>query len=56
MEYGAAFPGAQVPGTHAGMVVTKVFEGDEVALSKVEDVDIVADRGAVGGVVVYKEQ
>lgn len=52
MEYGAAFSGAEVPGAHAGVVITEVFEGNEVALGKVEDVDVVADGGAIGGVVV----
>ena len=45
---GAAFACAEVPGSDAGMVIAEVVEGDEVALGEVEDVDVVADGGAVG--------
>ena len=49
---GAALAGAQVPGADAGVVLTEVVEGCEVAVGEVEDVDVVADGGAVFGVVV----
>ena len=52
MEYRAAFSRAEVPSTHARFVLAEVFERDEVALGEVEDVDVVADRSAVGGVIV----
>ena len=49
---GGALAGAQVPGAHAWVVRAEVVEGDEVAAREVEDVDVVADGGAVfGGVV-----
>lgn len=52
MENGASLARPEVPGAHAGLVVAEVVEGDEVALCEVEDVDVVADGGAVvGGVV-----
>lgn len=52
MEHGAAFAGAEVPGAHARVVCAQVVEGFEVAVGEVEDVDVVADGGAVvGGVV-----
>jgi hypothetical protein len=49
---GAALAGAQVPGANAGVVLAEVVEGGEVAVGEVEDVDVVADGGAVFGVVV----
>lgn len=49
---GAALAGAEVPGAHARVVGAKVIEGDQMAAREVEDVDVVADGGAVfGGVV-----
>ena len=52
LEDRAALAGAQVPGAHAGAVCAQVVEGLEVAVGEVEDVDVVADGGAVvGGVV-----
>lgn len=50
---GAALAGAQVPGADAGVVLAEVVEGCEVAVGEVEDVDVVADGGAVLGVVVW---
>lgn len=49
---GAALAGAQVPGADAGVVLAEVVERCEVAVGEVEDVDVVADGGAVLGVVV----
>lgn len=49
---GASLAGAQVPGADAGVVLAEVVEGGEVAVGEVEDVDVVADGGAVFGVVV----
>jgi hypothetical protein len=48
----AAPAGAQVPGADAGVVLAEVVESREVAVRQVEDVDVVADSGAVFGVVV----
>lgn len=49
---GAALAGTEVPGAHAGAVLEQVVEGLEVAVREVQDVDVVADGGAVvGGVV-----
>lgn len=57
VENGASLARPEVPGAHAGLVVAEVVEGDEVALCEVEDVDVVADGGAVvGGVVVAKDE
>ena len=53
MEDSATLSSSEVPGAHAGLVIAKVIEGDEVALCEVEDVDVVADGGAVVGGVVY---
>jgi hypothetical protein len=50
--HGAAFAGSQVPGSDAGMLGTQVVQGDGVAAGQVEDVDVVADGGAVFGCVV----
>jgi len=49
---GAAFARAEVPGADAGVVGAEVGEGDGVPAREVEDVDVVADGGAVFGVVV----
>jgi hypothetical protein len=52
-----ATAGAEVPGAHTGVVGAQVVEGFEVALGEVEDVDIIADGGAVvGGVVVAEDE
>lgn len=53
VEDGAALPGAEVPGPDAGVLRAKVVEGDEVAFCEVEDVDVVADGGAVLRLVVF---
>ena len=53
-EDGAAFAGAQVPGSHARVVGAEVGEGREVALREVFDVEVVADCGTVRGGVVYQ--
>lgn len=50
---GATLAGAQVPGADAGVVCAQVVEGLQVAVGKVEDVDVVANRGSVAGVVVW---
>lgn len=44
---GAALAGTQVPGTDAGVVLAQVVQGLQVAVCQVEDVDVVADGGAV---------
>lgn len=44
---GAALAGAEVPGAHAGLLLAEVVERDEVAVGQVQDVDVVADGGAV---------
>jgi hypothetical protein len=44
---GAAAACAEVPGADAGVVGAEVVEGFEVAVCKVEDVDVVTDGGAV---------
>ena len=49
---GAALAGAEVPGADTGVVLTEVVERCEVAVGEVEDVDVVADGGAVLGIVV----
>ena len=53
LEDCAALAGAQVPGAHARVVGAQVVEGLEVAIGEVEDVDVVADGGAVVGGVVW---
>lgn len=51
-EDGAALARSEVPRAGAGVVFAEVVEGDEVAAREVEDMDVVADGGAVfGGVV-----
>lgn len=55
VEDGAALAGAEVPGPDAWVLVAQVVERGEVAAGQVEDVDVVADGGAVvGGVVCGK--
>ena len=53
MEDCAPVAGAEIPGAHAGVVRAKVVECGEMALREVEDVDVIADCGAVGGFVVW---
>lgn len=54
---GGAAAGAEIPGAHTRVVGAQVVEGLEVALGQVEDVDVIADGGAVvGGVVVAKDE
>ena len=50
----AALARAQVPGPHAGVVLPQVVEREQVAARQVEDVDVVADRRAVLGFVVWR--
>lgn len=52
LEDGRALAGAEVPGAHAGAVFAEVVERHEVPAGEVQDVDVVADSGAVVGVVV----
>ena len=47
VEDGRAFASAEVPGADARVVVAEVVESDEVASREVEDVNVVADWGAV---------
>jgi len=54
-EDGGAHTGAEVPGAHAGMHGPEVVEGCQVASREVFDVEVVADGGAVFGVVVCRE-
>jgi len=49
---GAALAGAQVPGADTGVVLAEVVERREVAVGEIENVDVIADGGAVLGVVV----
>lgn len=44
---GGALAGAEVPGADAGVVLAQVVQGLQVAVGQVEDVDVVADGGAV---------
>jgi hypothetical protein len=53
LEDGGATARAQVPGLNTGFLLTKVVEGDKVALGEIQDVDVVSDSGAVAGCVVY---
>ncbi len=53
LEHGGALAGAQVVDAHAGLL--DGLEGRDVAAGQVDDVDVVADAGAVGGVVVVVE-
>lgn len=48
----AALTGAKVPGTDAGVICAQVVEGLQVAVGKVEDVDVVANRGSVVRVII----
>lgn len=50
---GAALAGSQVPGADTGVVGAQVVEGLQVAVGKIQDVDVVTDGGAVMGGVVY---
>lgn len=52
LEYGAAAARAKVPGLDARLFFAQVVESDKVASSEVEDVDVIADGGAVGRLVV----
>ena len=47
LEDGAAAAGTQIPLPHAGLVLSEVVECDQVALRKIENVDVVTDGGAV---------
>ena len=53
MEDRAAFAGTEIPGADTGVVGPEVLESHEVAVGEVEDVDVVADGGAVFGFVVW---
>lgn len=53
LEDGGAAAGTEVPSAHAGVGGAEVVEGCEVAVGEVDNVDVVADAGAVAGVVVY---
>lgn len=52
LKDGAAAAGTQVPCLDTGLVLTEVVESDEVTAGKVDNVDVVADGGAVSGGVV----
>lgn len=43
----AAAPGAEVPGLDARLVVAQVFEGSEMSLGEIDNVDVIADGSAV---------
>lgn len=51
---GGALTGTQVPGADTGVVGAEVVEGLQVAVSEIEDVDVVTDGGAIVGVVVWR--
>ena len=53
MEDRATFACSKIPGTYARSVIAKVVESDKMALCKVENVDVVADGGAIVRCVVY---
>lgn len=44
---GAALAGTEVPGADTGVVLAQVVQSLQVAVRQVEDVDVVADGGAV---------
>lgn len=51
-KYGGSLAGTEVPGFDAGLVLAEVLERDFVALGEIENVDVIADCGAVlGGIV-----
>lgn len=52
LKHGAATAGTQVPGLDTGLVLAEVVESDEVTTGKIDNVDVVADGGAVSGGVV----
>jgi len=52
LEHGAASAGAQVPRADARVLRAEVVEGNQVTFGQVEDVDVIADGGAVFRVVV----
>jgi len=52
LEDGGANAGAEVPGAHTGVDSAEVVEGCQVAGGQIFDVEVVADGGAVLGVVV----
>lgn len=52
MVDGAALTGAKVPGADTGVIGAQVVEGLQVAIGKVEDVDVVANGGSVVRVVI----
>lgn len=52
IENSGAFAGAEVPSSHTRVVVTKMVERDQVPAGEVVDMDIVADRSTVLGLVV----
>lgn len=49
---GAALSGTQVPGADTGAVGAEVFQGLEVAVCEIQDVNVIADGGTVVGSVV----
>lgn len=49
---GAALSGTQVPGADTGVVGAEVFQGLEVAVCEIQNVDVIADGGSVVGSVV----
>lgn len=53
LEDGGAAAGTEIPGAHAGVGGAEVVEGSEMAVGEIDDVDVVADAGAVAGGVVY---
>lgn len=44
---GAALASAQIPGADTRVVGAEVFQGLDVAVRKIQDVDVIADGGAV---------
>lgn len=51
-KYGAAQPGAQVPGSHSRVLRTEVVQGFQMAISQVENVDVVPDTCTIARVIV----
>lgn len=52
----AATAGTQVPGLDTRLVSAEVVEGDQVASSKVNNVNVVSDGGSVARGVVYRRK
>lgn len=52
VENGAALAGTEVPGADTGVLGAEVVQGDEMAFCQIQDMNVVANGGAVLGLVV----